>query len=114
MYDSICCIFFQTNYKSYGFVVLLETIVEALYSVCISFVTCELGERFTIAYGEMDCEFKQFKWYLFPIEVQRLLPILVQNAQQPVTLRCFGSIAANREAFKKVPTFNPMKMQNKI
>lgn len=84
----------------------METIVEALYAFCIVFVTCERGEQLTIAYDEIDCVIEQFDWNSFSIEIQRLLPILLIGAQQPVTLRCFGSILANREAFKQVRFLN--------
>lgn len=72
------------------------------YAFCSVLVVCELGERFTIAYDGIDCEIEKFDWYSFPIEVQRLLPVLMLNAQQPVTIECFASTSTNREAFKKV------------
>lgn len=66
------------------------------------FICCELGERLTMAYAKLEFQIEQFDWYAFPIEAQRLLPILMLNAQQPIALQCFGCISTNREAFKKV------------
>lgn len=82
--------------------VLLKTFVEAFYAFCSVFLVSELGERLTIAYDEIPQVIEQFDCYLFPIEVQRRLPVLMLNAQQSVTLQCFGSTSTNREAFKKV------------
>lgn len=82
--------------------VLLMTILQAFYALCIVFIACELCERLTIAYAELEYKIEQFEWYAFPIKAQRLLPILMLNAQQPITLQCFGGISTNREAFKKV------------
>lgn len=47
----------------------------------------------------------QFDWYLFPIEVQKVLPICFLSVQEPVEIKCFGSIACTRETFKKVKSF---------
>lgn len=81
---------------------ILMTIFEAFYAVCIVFVTCERGEQFTITYGELENVIKEFDWYLFSIEIQRLLPIILLGAQQPIELQCFGSLSTSRESFKKV------------
>lgn len=78
------------------------TVLQAFYALCIVFIACELCERLTIAYAELEQKIEQFEWYAFPIKAQRLLPILMLNAQQPITLQCFGGISTNREAFKKV------------
>lgn len=48
-------------------------------------------------------------WYRFPIETQKMLLIVMANAQQPILVQGFGNIACTREAFKKVTkatTFN--------
>lgn len=44
----------------------------------------------------------EFDWYLFPNEVQRILPTVVQNAQKPVVIKCFGNVLCSREQFKMV------------
>lgn len=80
----------------------LETIFATIYAICIVFICCELGERLAIVYDQLDSNIGQFHWYLFPLEIQRLLPLIMINAQQPIILVCFGSISANRETFKKV------------
>lgn len=78
------------------------TIIETIYAFCSVFVICDLGERLTIAYDEFEYEIEEFDWYRFPIEIQRQLPIIMINAQQPVEIQCFASTSTNRRAFKKV------------
>lgn len=41
-------------------------------------------------------------WYRFPIKLQKMLPIILIDAQQLVALDCFGSITCSREVFKQV------------
>lgn len=51
----------------------------------------------------------QSNWYRFPIDTQKMLLIVVANAQQPIIIQGFGNIACTREVFKKVnqaTTFN--------
>lgn len=65
-------------------------------------VSCEFGERCTESYDGVDVMIGQFKWYLLPIEIQRMLPTLIIKTHQPVLFRFFGSFACSREQFKKV------------
>lgn len=71
----------QTNHNDGDFVVILVTIFASIYPICIIFTCCELGERLSIVYDQMDFDIGQFDWYRFPIEIQRLLPLVMMNAQ---------------------------------
>lgn len=82
--------------------VLLLTIFYAGYAFGVVFIICELGQRLTDAFEEINDEIDRFEWYLFPSEIQRMLPTIMISAQQPVVLECFGSIAGSRETFKRV------------
>lgn len=46
----------------------------------------ELGQRFSNSFIEIDDAIGQLDWYLFPIGIQRLLPITIMNVQQPVVI----------------------------
>lgn len=50
----------------------------------------------------VDDEFNRLDWYLFPLEIHKLLPIVMNNVQKPIAIECFGIISASREQFKKV------------
>lgn len=77
-------------------------VVELFWSFGLVFITCELAGQIGNQFDDMDYLIEQFNWYWFPLEVQRVLPILILNGQQPVGFECFGSIMCNRETFKKV------------
>lgn len=66
------------------------------------FAACEIGQRLTDTIYEIVHELEQLHWYLFPIEVQRMLPTIMMNAQKPVIMGCFGIAASSRDQFKKV------------
>lgn len=60
------------------------------------------GQRLTDEFDEIKLTIDKFKWYLLPIEIKRMLPMIKANAQEPVPLECFGSIVCIREVFKNV------------
>lgn len=81
---------------------LLITIIEAMYAFGVVFISCELGQRSTNDFEECSEMIEQLDWYLFPAEIQRMLPIIINFAQQPIVFYCFGSAACSRDTFKKV------------
>lgn len=78
----------------------------AFYAFGAVFIMCELSQRITNSFEDMSDKIQSFEWYLFPREIQKILPINLIATQQPVVLECFGSVGALRETFKKV---SPMK-----
>lgn len=93
-------------------------IVQILLSICFGlsdfvllFAPCEMGERLGNLFIKFDVEIGQMNWYLFPIDIQKVLPIVMINTQQPVLIEFFGSIACTRSQFKKVnPNLNLHKV----
>lgn len=81
---------------------LLNSTLNGIEGLVIVFIVSELGQRLNNAFEEIDLTIEQFDWYIFPIEIQRMLPMIIANAQQTVSLECFGSIACAREVFKNV------------
>lgn len=81
---------------------LSASIVELCYAFGIVLIICEFGQRCCSAFDGIIGIIDQFNWYSFPYEIQRLLPIILIMMQQPVALKCFGSISCNHENFKKV------------
>lgn len=83
----------------------VEMIVPILGLLCtliILYSSCELAGRMSIEFVKINDKIDQLDWYLLPIEMQQLLPIIMANAQQTVGFVCFGSLLCNRETFKKV------------
>ena len=81
-------------------------ILEVFYAFSLVVVTCEIGEKFCGSFNEISIVIDQFNWYLLPVEVQQMLPTIIIFVQNPVVLKCFGSITCLREAFKKVSFYN--------
>lgn len=76
--------------------------VQILYSFIVMLISCDLGQRINLAFDECGEIIDQFDWYRLPIEIQRILPIIINFAQQPVDIKCFGSAACDRDTFKFV------------
>ena len=81
---------------------LIIPILELEGSFILVFITCEIFGKISNDFDTISDIMDQFKWYLFPVEVQRILPTILMHAQQPVNINCFGSIPCNRETFKQV------------
>lgn len=81
---------------------MIVTCIEAFCAFGSLFFTCEIGQRFSDEFDGICDVIDQFNWYSFPLELQRLLPVVICSAQQPVAIQCFGSVMCVRESFKKV------------
>lgn len=81
---------------------LLVSTAALIYPFGLVYVICELGGRLSYQFSDIDDIIGQFQWYLFPNDVQKLLPFVIMGAKQKVALRCFGSAMCNRATFKKV------------
>lgn len=66
------------------------------------FCICEIGESVTQQFDVFDKTLKRSKFYLMPIELQRMLVIVLSNSQQPILLHGYGGIQCTRESFKQV------------
>lgn len=66
------------------------------------FIFCELGERLTGRFAEIDNEMCSSDWYTFPMDIQKMLPIILNGTQASVVLIGIGNISCTREAFKNV------------
>lgn len=82
--------------------ILFVTIFYTSYAFGMVFMICELGQRMSNAFEEIEGVIVQFNWYLFPDKLKQMLPIILMNAQDQVAFECFGSIICSREAFRKV------------
>lgn len=82
--------------------VLFVTVFYASYAFGIMLFICELGQRLSNAFVEIDNAIELFRWYLFPLEVKKMLPIVLSAAHRPVVLEFFGSLSGTRGTFKEV------------
>lgn len=90
--------------------VFLNATIDGILGLILVFIASELGQRMGDAFEEIDFTIGQFNWYLFPVKIKRMLPMIILDANQPVVLECFGSIACTREVFKNVSVDPTMKL----
>lgn len=81
---------------------LILVIVQAFYAFGLLFTICELCHRVTQGFNEINDQLQEYNYLLFPVEIHRLIPIMVIFVQQPVDFKFFGSISCSRESFKQV------------
>lgn len=74
-----------------------------LWSLLQIFIACALGEMIKNQFETFNDELNQcINWYALPIELQKLLVIVLANAQRETAIRGFGNIFCTRTTFKKV------------
>lgn len=81
---------------------LLRILIMVFYSNALILCICECGEMITNQFNMFRNELDQTSWYLYPIEMQRMLVIVMANAQQPTIISGFGNAVCVRDSFKKV------------
>ena len=81
---------------------LINTFVIVFWSFASIFFFCAFGEMVTHQFNVFDDELCQCDWYLFPIEMKRMMIIFMVNTQQPAIIQGFANTVCTREAFKKV------------
>lgn len=91
----------QTKHSE-SLAVFVITTIEIFYAFGNLGVACEIGQRIMIAFDECSEMVNQFSWYLFPREIQRMLPMILNFTQQPVEIIHFGSKASDQGTFKSV------------
>lgn len=92
----------QVHHQSDYLAVLLITTIEIIYSFGDLLIICELGQRMNVAFDECKDIFAQIEWYSFSVEIQQMLPMILNFMQQPIEIKCFGSMTCDRETFKYV------------
>lgn len=81
---------------------LILLISIGIFGFVLALIGCEIGQRISDAFDKIDLTIEQFSWYLFPIEIKRMLPMIMSITQQTISLECFGSITCTRNVFKNV------------
>lgn len=81
---------------------LFESGCLGIGALILIFATCELGQRFTNAFIEVDDDLAHLKFYLLPMEIRRVLPIIMIYSQEPLVVKFFGQMSVTRDQFKRV------------
>lgn len=85
--------------------VLVFLITAMLCSFGFILLLCEFGQRVNDSFEHIHDTINKFEWYMFPLEMQKLLPIMMNVADQQVTIKVFGNISCDRDTFKTVRWF---------
>lgn len=72
------------------------------WSFAFIYFYCELGQRVSNSFAEIADKIEIFRWYAFPLKVQRMLPIILSVAQREVMVQGYGNLACARIVFKQV------------
>lgn len=85
---------------------LIRPLTIIFWSFVSIFLTCDFGERVSNRFDVIDDVLCQFEWYDLPLEVQKMLPIIMMSTQQTVVFKGFGNIWLLREVFRQVSAKN--------
>lgn len=109
---------FQSHYED-SMIVVMESVLYGFGTLGLIFIVCECAQLLTNAFSDINATVSRFDWYLYPIEIQKLLVQITMYAQKPVVIAFFGSIECSREQFRKVnpifhvfPPFHHCKMKS--
>lgn len=87
------------------------SISELFFSLILLLASCENGTRISSSFEYINDEINRFDWYLLSVEMQRILPVIMINAQESIGLECFGSFLCDRNTFKSVRFYRHLHIQ---
>lgn len=85
----------------YNLAELTVTSIVCLWSIILTFAQCEIGDEVSKQFQTFGDELQRCDWYLFSIDAQQMLAIVLLNAQQPARIRGFTNTKFIRDSFKK-------------
>lgn len=68
----------------------------------LQFVFCYFGDQVTTEYLKITDIVYDTPWHLYPYELRKNFPFVLQTTQRPIYLRGFGIIICTLPLFKKV------------
>lgn len=77
-------------------------LARLVYVSGVMFAYCEMGEQVTSAFEEIEHMLAELDWHLFPSEIQRMMPMLLMVARQPVDFMGYGNLPASRYTMQRV------------
>ena len=99
---SICFSFYwKMDQLHNAIVTLIKPIYLLIWVIFLLFVLCETADNVKNRFIEISI-YENCDWYTFPIDLQRKMIILTENAQRPALIQAFGNVECTREIFKKV------------
>lgn len=81
---------------------LIRPLFLMIWSFVIEFHAWNLGEQVCTHFEAIHDTLLESEWYSLPIEIQKLLPVLMMTTQQPVSVSGFANTILAWETFRKV------------
>lgn len=81
---------------------LVKPACSAFWSFALIFLICEFGQMVTDHFDELTNAINDYDWTSFPDEIQKILPVIIQNTQREVVIETFKNTSCSRESFKIV------------
>lgn len=89
----------------------LATLANQLVGSFISILFfCEIGEKVSIIFIQINNDLDRINWYLFSNDKQKMFNIILCFCKESVVLEGFGSIRASRNVFKEVSLLRKFKL----
>lgn len=76
------------------------------WSFSLVFFFCEFGELILTDFDGLSDGLYDNEWYLYPLDVQRMIPTILIGTQDVISIRGFGNIECTRNTFKMVRPLN--------
>ncbi|XP_055297011.1 putative odorant receptor 71a [Sitodiplosis mosellana] len=80
---------------------LIQPLTLMFWSFVLVLLYCDFGERVCGEFDAVHNTIEECDWYLFPIEIQKML-LTIMMADQPVVLKGFANVVITRETSKKI------------
>lgn len=100
--DLIISICFLKSHDTINEMILWKAVFYGFWVCALMLLVCEVGQRLSEKFTEINDVMDQLNWYAYPREVKRMLPTILTNLQQPVIIKCFAFIFCDREYSKRV------------
>ena len=92
----------QIEMEQNNLVLILIPTFELFGTFTFLFAPCELADRMSSKFDEINYLVNQLDWYPFSYDMNKMLLIILINARKEVGFQCFGSCVCNRDTFRKV------------
>lgn len=78
------------------------SMAAAALSFGVVFMFCELGEELNGQTKEINDAMCELDWDSFPLNLQRMMPMILLTTQHPKELTAYGGTLCTRNTFKRV------------
>lgn len=97
--------FFRFQSDGSNIMELIEPTTLVSWSFVLIYMACDFGEAITTQYTAIDYSICECDWYSFPLEIQKMLPMVMMSTQKAMIVQVFGKVACTRETFNRVNYF---------